>query len=194
MSTAAPPDVSLVIVSWNGRQHLEACLAAVAAQQGVAFETIVVDNGSSDGTPAFVRERYPWVRLVALAGNRGYAGGNNAGAREARGRYLVFLNNDTAPDPGWLRALHAAVDEAAGFCLTTSKVVYMHDPSVIDTAGDGYFLAGGAFKRHHGAPSDVATASSEVFGVSGAACLISRAVFEGLGVFDEAVFASHEGV
>ncbi len=194
MSTAAPPDVSIVIVSWNGRRHLEDCLAAVGGQQGVAFETIVVDNGSADGTAAFVREQYPSVRLLTLAENRGYAGGNNAGARDARGRDLVFLNNDTAPDAGWLRALREAVDEAAGFCLATSKVVYMHDPSIIDTAGDGYFRAGGAFKRHHGAPSHVASVSTEVFGVSGAACLISRAVFEELGGFDEGFFASHEDV
>ena len=75
------PTSSIVIVSWNGRQYLEPCLNAVAAQQGVYAETILVDNGSTDGTAAFVRERFPWVRLVALNQNRGFAGGNNAGAR-----------------------------------------------------------------------------------------------------------------
>ena len=79
------PDVSVVIVTWNGRQYLDACLGAAAAQQGVTAETILVDNGSTDGTPAYVRARFPAVRLVALAENRGFAGGNNAGAREARG-------------------------------------------------------------------------------------------------------------
>lgn len=194
MSTAAPPDVSIVIVSWNGRQYLDECLTAVAAQQGVAFETILVDNGSTDGTAEYVGERYPWVRLVMLSGNRGFTGGNNAGAREARGRYLVFLNNDTAADPGWLGALRGAVDEAAGFCLTTSRVVYMHDPTIVDSAGDGFLRSGGAFKRHHGGPVASAPESGEVFGVSGAACLISRAVFEELGGFDETFFASHEDV
>ena len=194
MSTAAPPDVSVVIVSWNGRQYLDDCLAGVAAQQGVAFETILVDNGSVDGTVDHVRERYPWVRVLALPGNLGYAGGNNAGAREARGRYLAFLNNDTVAGPGWLRALRDAVDEPAGFCLTTSRVVYMHDPTIIDSAGDGYLRSGGAFKRHHGTRSQAAGDSIEVFGVSGAACLISRRVFEELGGFDEAFFASHEDV
>jgi GT2 family glycosyltransferase len=92
------PTASIVIVSWNGRQFLEPCLNAVAAQQGVEAETILVDNGSSDGTGAFVRERFPWVRLVALGENRGFAGGNNAGAREARGRFIVLLNNDTVAE------------------------------------------------------------------------------------------------
>jgi GT2 family glycosyltransferase len=194
MYTAAPPDVSLVIVTWNGRQYLEACLEAVARQTGVSFETIVVDNASTDGTAAWVRERFPSVRLVALAANRGYTGGNNAGAREARGRYLAFLNNDTVADAGWLQALRGGIDEDARFCLTTSRIVYMHDAAIIDSAGDGYFRAGGAFKRLHGEPSHLGGESMEVFGVCGAACLISRTVFEELGGFDEDFFASHEDV
>ena len=96
------PTVSIVIVSWNGRQHLEGCLTAVAAQHGVDFETILVDNASTDGTAAFVRERFPWVQVVTLDRNLGFAGGNNAGVRAARGRYVALLNNDTMVDAGWL--------------------------------------------------------------------------------------------
>ena len=188
------PDVSLIIVTWNGRHFLEACLSAVEAQQGVTFETIVVDNGSDDGTADFVGERFPSVRVMSLPRNLGFAGGNNAGAATARGRYVAFLNNDTVAEPGWLSALRAGLDEAAGFALTTSRVVYMHDPSRIDSAGDGVVRWGGAFKRHHGAPAHVASQSEEVFGVCGAACLMPRAVFEELGGFDEDFFASHEDV
>ena len=192
--SGAPPDVSVIIVTWNGRQHLDACLAAVAAQAGVTFETIVVDNASQDGTAAYLRDAFPWVRLVMLDRNHGFAGGNNAGAREARGRYVAFLNNDTIADPGWLRALRDGLNEADGFLLTTSRIVYMHDPDVIDSAGDGVFRWGGAFKRLHGASSTEADASVEVFGVCGAACLMPKAVFEELGGFDEAFFVSHEDV
>jgi GT2 family glycosyltransferase len=188
------PDVSIVIVSWNGRQHLETCLGGVAGQTGVASETIVVDNGSTDGTADFVREKFPWVRLVELPENVGYAGGNNAGVRYARGRYIALLNNDTSADPGWLRALLGGVDEAAGYVLTTSRIVYMHDPDVIDSAGDGLLRWGGAFKRHHGASASAATVTEEVFGVCGAACLMPKAVFDELGGFDEDFFASHEDV
>jgi GT2 family glycosyltransferase len=188
------PDVSIIIVTWNGKHHLDACLTAVAAQQGIAFETILVDNGSADGTAEFVRLRFPWVRIVELASNLGFAAGNNRGAREASGRYIAFLNNDTIADAGWLRALRDGVDEEAGFALATSRIVYMHDPAVIDSAGDGVLRWGGAFKRHHGAPAQVADRSDEVFGVCGAACLMPRAVFEELGGFDEDFFASHEDV
>jgi GT2 family glycosyltransferase len=188
------PTVSIVIVTWNGRQHLDACLAAVAAQAGVDYETILVDNASTDGTVAYVRERFPWVRLVALDSNRGFAGGNNAGVRVAVGRYVAFLNNDTVADADWLRALLAGLDEENGFLLTTARIVYMHDPGVIDSAGDGFLLAGGAYKRGHGASIDAAGPSREVFGVCGAAFLMPRRVFDDLGGFDEDFFFSHEDV
>ncbi len=188
------PDVSIVIVSWNGRHHLERCLNAVAAQRGVTTETILVDNGSTDGTAAYVREQFPWVRLVELAANAGFAGGNNAGVREARAPLVALLNNDTEAAPEWLLRLRGGLDEAAGVALVTSRVVYMDDPDVVDSAGDGMTRAGGAFKRGHGAASADYAASCEVFGVSGAACLMPTAVFRELGGFDEAFFASHEDV
>jgi GT2 family glycosyltransferase len=187
-------DVSIIIVTWNGRELLEPCLSAVATQQGVDAETILVDNGSTDDTVELVRDRFPWVRIVSLDRNRGFAGGNNAGARDAQGRYLAFLNNDTVADSGWLRALRRGVDEAAGYALTSSRVVYLHDPGIVDSAGDGLLRWGGAFKHHHGAPVDTATESREVFGVCGAACLISASVFQELGGFDEDFFVSHEDV
>ena len=174
------PDVSIVIVTWNGREHLDACLTAVAAQEGVAAETILVDNGSTDGTVEHVGARYPWVKLVALRENRGFAAGTNAGVREARGRLVAFLNNDTVADRRWLRTLLDNVDESGPFVLATSLVVYMHDPQLVDSAGDGLLRAGGAFKRHHGERIDVALEPAEVFGVSGAACLMPRGVFDEL--------------
>ncbi|HEY1303483.1 MAG TPA: glycosyltransferase family 2 protein [Vicinamibacterales bacterium] len=187
------PDVTIVIVNWNGRRFLDACLSAVAAQQGVNAETILVDNGSDDGSVAYVSECYPWVRVVALSNNRGFAGGNNAGVREARGRFIALLNNDTVPRPDWLKTLLRAVAGDDGV-LATSRIVYLHDPNVIDSAGDGMLRWGGAFKRFHGAAVDEASASGEVFGVCGAACLLSRRVFDELGGFDEAFFVSHEDV
>ncbi len=188
------PEISIVIVTWNGRRFLDACLTAVSLQEGVDAETILVDNGSADGTVDHVRARHPRVRVVALQENRGFAGGNNAGVRDARGRLVALLNNDTVPDRGWLRALRDGLDERTGFALATSRIVYMHDPSLIDSAGDGLLRWGGAFKHHHGAPAAEAGESGEVFGVSGAACLMPSAVFRELGGFDEDFFASHEDV
>ena len=188
------PEVSIIIVSWNGRNHLEACLSSIANQREVNIETILVDNGSTDQTVEFVQEKFPWVRLVCLDSNRGFAGGNNAGACEARGQYLVFLNNDTVVESGWLRALQDGLNESHGFVMSTSRIVYMHDPSKIDSAGDGMTRAGGAFKRLHGYPVADALESCEVFGACGGACLIVKSVIDELGGFDEDFFLSHEDV
>src|SRR5687767_15534367 len=183
--TDVSPDVSVVIVTWNGRRYLDACLQALQAQDGVNAEIVLVDNGSSDGTPVYVRARFPDIRLVPLAENHGFAGGSNVGAREARGEYVAFLNNDTIADPGWLRALRAGVDPASRSLLVTSRVVYMHDPNLVDSAGDGAFRWGGAYKRLHGQSVERAALPQEVFGVCGAACLMPKTVFEELGGFDE---------
>lgn len=188
------PDISVIVLNWNGRTFLEPCLEALFAQEGADYEVIVVDNASTDGTPDMVRTRFPDARLVVLPANLGFAAGNNVGGREARAPFVAFLNNDTIPDRAWLRNLRAGVRSDAGFTLATSRIVYMHDPSVIDSAGDGLLRWGGAYKRHHGAPVDTAPASGEVFGVCGAACMLPTAVFKELGGFDEDFFASHEDV
>ncbi len=188
------PDISVVIVTWNGRRHLDTCLPALGAQQHVDFEVVLVDNASTDGTVAHVTTAYPWVRIVPLAENRGFAGGNNAGVRAATGRYVALLNNDTRPDPRWLGTLRRAIDTDPACGIVTSRVVYMHDPETLDSAGDGMTRWGGAFKRGHGQPASAFATSGEVFAACGAACLLSRALFEELGGFDEDFFVSHEDV
>ena len=187
------PDVSVIVVNYNGRHHLDKCLTAVA-RQDVECEIVLVDNASDDGSAAFVRERFPAVRLVELDRNLGFAGGNNAGARAAAGRYLAFLNNDTQAESTWLRALMDAITDAPDVGFVTSRIVYMHDASVVDSAGDGLTRSGGAFKHGHGQPADRVLQSREVFGACGAACLFRREVFDAVGGFDDDFFLSHEDV
>src|SRR3954471_399055 len=84
----AQPDVSVVVVTWNALPWIEQCLHSVRGR-----EIVVVDNGSTDDTVAFVRERYPDVRVVEQE-NKGMGGGNNAGMRATDGRYFFLLNSD----------------------------------------------------------------------------------------------------
>jgi GT2 family glycosyltransferase len=188
------PDVSVIVLNYNGRSHLEMCLRAVHAQQNVALECILVDNGSIDGSVAFVRERFPWVRLVELDHNTGFATGNNRGAEVATGRLLAFLNNDTRPDAHWLAALCSGLDEQHGIAFATSRIVYMQDPTMIDSAGDSVTRSGGAFKRGHGDAAAKYLEPCEVFGACGAAFVMPRALFNDVGGFDEDFFLSHEDV
>lgn len=89
------PLISIVIVSFNTRELLRECLQAVYARvAGIEFEVIVVDNASHDGSPAMVRDSFPEVRLLALADNLGFGGGNNAGVAAAQGEFVFLLNSD----------------------------------------------------------------------------------------------------
>lgn len=89
-----PPRVSVVIVSWNTRELLRACLESLAAG-GDELEVIVVDNGSADGSDAMVRERFPAVRLVVNETNRGFGKAVNQGFAASRAEYVLLLNSDT---------------------------------------------------------------------------------------------------
>jgi GT2 family glycosyltransferase len=97
--------LSVIIVTWNGRRFLDACLRAVTAQLHPDDEIIVVDNGSIDGTTVWLRHAWSAVRLVALPANLGFAGGVNVGLRAARGDLLLLLNNDAFVEPGCVPAL-----------------------------------------------------------------------------------------
>ncbi len=107
-------DVSIVVLSWNTRDLLLDCLSSVerevedARGKGIATETLVVDNGSSDGTAPAVRARFPWARVIELDRNLGFAGGNNVGLRESRGRIVLFLNSDAMLG-------HGSLDRCARF-------------------------------------------------------------------------------
>jgi hypothetical protein len=189
------PVLSVIVLNFNGLAWLPRCIEALLAQRGApAFEILLVDNGSTDGSAAFVRERWPAVRVIESGGNLGFAEGNNVGARAARGEWLAFLNNDTAAESDWLAALSAEAAAHSGFALVTSRVVFLDDPSIVDSAGDGYFRAGGAFKHGYGAAADGYATSREVFGACGAAFMIRRADFAALGGFDGRFFMNFEDV
>ncbi len=105
-------DLSIIIVNWNICELLRHCLASVAANRGdLSLEVIVVDNASSDDSVSMVRQEFPLVRLIASRENLGYTGGNNLGAREARGRYLLILNPDTEIVGDALNKMVAYLDE-----------------------------------------------------------------------------------
>jgi len=112
MIEEAAPDISVCVITWNAREVLADCLAAVpAACEPRSFEIVLVDNGSSDGTVEMVRERFPEVRIIENQVNRGVARARNQALGAARGKVLVILDDDTLPRPGSLAALAGVLEE-----------------------------------------------------------------------------------
>ncbi len=104
-------DLSVVIVSWNVRELLKACLQSVYdTVQGLRFEVFVVDNASHDGSPQMVERFFPDAHLIANGDNRGFGPANNQALRLATGRYVLLLNPDTTVPPGVIAEMVDSVD------------------------------------------------------------------------------------
>lgn len=121
--TAAPPDVSVVVVSFNTRSLLEACLQALVSSEGVQLEVFVVDNASTDGSADMVARQFPAVTLVRSPANRGFAAANNLAIPRSRGRYVLLLNPDTVVQPRTVATLAAFLDAHAGVGITGPRVL-----------------------------------------------------------------------
>lgn len=190
----APPQISVIIVNWNGCHHLPACLDSLAAQSFRDFEVILVDNGSTDGSVELVRERYPWVRLVELPVNSGFATGNNRGLEHARGDYLVTLNNDTMVAADWLEMLAGAAAAYPRAGMVGSRICSCEDPDIIDSIGvaicrDG--MSRGRFRRRRWSSLRLGEIE-QVLLPSACAALYKRAMLDETGFFDDDFFAYAE--
>ena len=122
------PVASVVTVNWNGLRFMRDCLGHLHAQEVPGgFEVIMVDNGSTDGSVEWVRAHHPEVRVIETGRNLGFSKGSNTGVRAARGRYVVLLDNDTRPRPGWLRSLVETADANPRAGSVGSKVLMVSD-------------------------------------------------------------------
>lgn len=183
--------ISVIIVNWNGRAHLEVCLTSVLRQTLAGVEIIVIDNGSTDDSIAFMRDRFgDAVRVIAQHDNLGYGAGVNAGIRVARGRYLLALNNDTELDPHCLRALVETADRYPNAGSCAPKILSFTQRDVIDNVGhlfypDGLTRGRGRLEVDHGQYEQ----PEEIISPSGCAVLLRRAMLVDVGLFDDDYFA-----
>jgi GT2 family glycosyltransferase len=187
------PRVSVVIPTWNQAGLLAAALRSLRAQAFGDFETVVVDNGSTDGTAAMLGRDFPEVRVVALPRNCGFAAATNAGLRAATGEILVCLNNDVECEPGWLAALVSALDRMPDVGAVASKMLDATRPGIIDSAGDSMSLVAWNVGRgeRDGPRFNI---GREILSPCAGAAAYRRAVFERVGWFDESYFAWFEDV
>jgi hypothetical protein len=187
--------VAVVIPSWNSAAWLPGCLDSVAGQELQPAETIVVDNGSTDGSPELLRERYGWVRLVALPENTGFAHAANTGIGAASADYVALVNADVELAPDWTRRLAGALDSNARAAAVASKMVDLADPTQIYDAGDflrrdGVCEQRGRFERDDGSLDE----PGEAFAACAGAGMYRREAVLATGGFDERYFAYIEDV
>jgi GT2 family glycosyltransferase len=159
------------------------------------FETIVVDNGSTDDSLDLLARDYPEVRVVALTENRGLAGGTNAGIGVTDAEIVATLNNDTEAHPDWLRELAGALEAHPEAGSAASKMLLFDRRDVIHSAGDYYRLDGIPGNRGVWERDDGRYARPElVFGACAGAAAYRRRMLEDVGLFDESFFMYCEDV
>jgi len=196
-------DLSIILVSYNDLARLRACLASLeGSPSGGGSEILVVDNASNDGTVEAVRREFPAVRVIANPRNEGFPAANNRGAREARGRFLLFLNTDTIVPPGAPAALlgRLAPDAAAG-AVGPALVRAPGDYQVsfgnrVSYLGQVFqkFVLNPAWKRALRAPARRACGERTVGWLSAACLLCRREAFEAVGGYDETFFLYFEDI
>ena len=186
VQSTTSPLVSVIVPNWNGAHHLPTCLGSLRRQTYPYFEVIVVDNGSTDDSRDLLARDFPEVRVVALATNRGYAGGVNAGFRAARGEILAVLNNDAEADPAWLTEMVAALHRHPEAGMATPKVLLFDRRDTLHTAGDYCGVDGipdsrGVWQRDEGQFD----AEELIFGAAGVAPAYRRTMLDDIGLLDE---------
>jgi len=191
--------VSVCLLSWNGRRHLETCLAALRAQRapGVDWEVLLLDNGSDDGTVDWVRRENSWVRLYGSPVNTGFCAGNNLLVSKAEGDAVAFLNNDTRPAEDWLAALVAALQRAPGDVAAVSGRILDWEGRRLDFGRGVMTFDGHAFQLDFGRPLGRARLpedEEELLFPCGGNMLVRKDSFLAAGGFDEAYFAYLEDV
>jgi hypothetical protein len=191
--------VAVVIPCWNSRGLLPRCLDSLS-DQGVEVESMVIDNGSSDGSVGLLEER--GVTHLALPGNIGFAAAVNLGAARVGSRTILALNADTVLEPGCIDALLNALEADCSLGGVQPRILQLEGESLPSTgdarlysAGQALTADGRAIEEGAGEPQRPEhLRRHEVFGLCGAACLVRRELFDELGGYDESYFAFYEDV
>jgi GT2 family glycosyltransferase len=193
------PEISVIVLNWNGKHFLGTCLSALRRQTFRDFETILVDNASQDGSVEYVRKNFPEVRLIALNENRGFTGGNIAGWESVRNGpaegLIVLLNNDTEAHPQWLEEFHKASRAYPRAGIFASKMMMFDDRNRIENCGVGMSTIGFTIDLGRGeTDSSIWSEARQVFGACAGAAAYRRSMLEDIGFLDNDFFMTSEDV
>lgn len=197
-SAIRPPRTWLIVLTYQGREHIGECLSSVGRQEEPpgGVKCLVIDNDSRDGTPELVRDAFPDLEVIRNPRNLGFAAGNNVGIRlamAAGAEYVALLNMDTQVDPGWLTELVAAADSDPRAALIGARI-HTADGRRVEFDGlqfDPVTTAGGYANRP---PRPEAANAQRAAYACGAGVLLRLDVLASIGLLDESFFAYHEDV
>lgn len=181
-------EVTVVIPNYNGIKYIEACLDSLYKGSMVPA-IIIIDNASTDGSAELIAEKYPACRLVRFAENTGFCVAVNEGIRLAETEYVILLNNDIEVDKDFVKNLYAAIQKKPHAFSVASKMLSLHQPDLIDDAGDLYCALGWAYALGKGKDKAMYEKEAEIFAACAGAAIYRREVFERIGCFDENHFA-----
>jgi len=190
------PKVAVIVPSYNGRKLLEGCLKSLSRQTFSDFETVVVDDGSTDDTIGFVKANYAHVRLIELRRNSGFSAAINAGIQATDSEYVALLNNDTEVTPKWLESLVDVLDTNPSAGSAASKILWDHARDTIYAAGDFFCQNGFGGNIGSGKPANDAMLNSPrpVFSASACAALYRRRALDDVGLVSEHLFMFYEDI
>ncbi len=182
-------EVSVIIPNYNGKAYLAKVLKSLKKQTFPDFETILVDNGSTDGSIAYVEKAHPKTRIISLPENFGFSRAVNEGIRASASPYVILLNNDTEADPGFVEQLVLAIRRHPKAFSCQARMLQMKERDRLDGAGDLYCAFGWAYARGKGRPAVAYAREEKVFSCCAGAAVYRRDLLMELGLFDEEHFA-----
>jgi hypothetical protein len=192
------PMVSIIILNYNGKDFLNECLNSVLNSNYPNFEIILVDNASTDDSIKLAIEKYgssPTLKIIKNEGNLGFAKGNNVGTSYAKGKYVLFLNDDTVVEPNWLVELVNVMESDAEIGAAQSKLISLGDKKTIDSAGDFVDYYGLSFQRGWGEEDKGQYYQiEEIFSARGAAFIVRSKILAEIGAFDADFFFCYEDI
>ena len=194
LNSTRSPEVTVIIVNYNGGNLLQNCLASLIRQTCDSFDVIVVDNDSRDGSIDRLAPLEKNIRVIRLKENIGFARANNLAARQTQASWIALLNPDAIAMPDWLEQLLLASRRYPEIAAFGSTQINADDPSRLDGAGDVYHAFGIAWRGNAGKSVGTLPPEGEVFGPCAAAAMFRRRDFLQVGGFDEAYFCYLEDV
>ncbi|MBE9510884.1 MAG: glycosyltransferase family 2 protein [Bacteroidetes bacterium] len=195
--------IAIVILNWNGREFLERFLPGVVRHSSSpGIKIIIADNGSSDDSLEFIRNKFKNVEIIELDKNYGFAGGYNKAFEKINSQYYILLNSDVEVSKNWIEPIIKEMDNDPVVAAAMPKIISYHDRSKFEYAGAaggfidkwGYPFCRGRILNNIEPDNNQYNDSTEIFWASGACLFVKSKIFHDAGGFDDDFFAHMEEI